>query len=81
MLTKLKERQKKDGTISEESLCKQSRDMSKSIFSFSVDKCSKYWPDTAGQIIQFGSIVVQNIKEEIVSALDGLIVRKFKAIN
>jgi chemotaxis regulatin CheY-phosphate phosphatase CheZ len=55
--------------------------MSKSLFSFSVDKCSKYWPDTTGQIIKFGSIVVQNIEEEIVSALDGLTVRKFKAIN
>ena len=42
-----------------------------------MDKCHKYWPEV-GDTLTFGSITVENLKEEKIEALNGLMMRTLK---
>ena len=79
MLTKLKEKSNKDGSIGNNTRCLiKSRPTNHFIIALlSVDKCHKYWPEV-GSTLTFGPITVENMKEEGIEALDGLRMRKLK---
>ena len=49
---------------------------------FSVDKCHKYWPEV-GVTLTFGPITVENLREDKIEALNGLMMRtlKVKIVN
>ena len=79
MLTKLREKSNKDGSIGNNNRCFiKSRPTNHFIIALlSVDKCHKYWPEV-GSTLTFGPITVENMKDEGIEALDGLRMRKLK---
>ena len=80
MLTKLREKSNKDGSIGNNNRRRfvNSRPTNQFMNAlFSVDKCHKYWPEV-GSTLTFGPITVENMKEEGIEALDGLRMRKLK---
>ena len=47
-----------------------------------MDKCHKYWPEV-GVTLTFGPITVENLREDKIEALNGLMMRtlKVKIVN